>query len=187
MVVSCAGPFTVVPAAGVLTIGCTAQGLGRRQCDGAPHHHHHPPPVRPDGDSAADRCATEWADGGDLALPGGGPALPMTGAGWNAVKAAADGAWGAEPLRPEREARRLYPGRGAGVRPHGPGAYRSKAAAAIAAAMGTGRRGRALEVSRNIQSYVFAADLIDLKTFDSGADTRFRRGWRRSKRGPSTG
>jgi hypothetical protein len=56
----------------------------------------------------------------------------------------------------------------------GQGAYRSKAAAAIAAAMGTESSSRALEVSRNIQSYVFAADLIDLKTFDSGADTRFR-------------
>lgn len=177
VVVSCAGPFTVVPAAGVLTIGCTAQGVGPTTTA----------TVRPTTTTTPPPGATPTATALPTVAPPSGPtvgiwlsqaevkALPMTGAGWNAVKAAADGAWGAPNLSDLNAKHDVYTLAGALVYARtGQGAYRSKAAAAIAAAMGTESSSRALEVSRNIQSYVFAADLIDLKTFDSGADTRFR-------------
>ncbi len=56
----------------------------------------------------------------------------------------------------------------------GDNAYRSKAAQAVMSAVGTESGGRTLALGRNLVSYVIAADLIDLRSFDSGMDGRFR-------------
>jgi hypothetical protein len=42
------------------------------------------------------------------------------------------------------------------------------------AAIGTERGGRTLALARNLVSYVIAADLIDLKSYDAGKDQQFR-------------
>jgi hypothetical protein len=52
--------------------------------------------------------------------------------------------------------------------------YRSKAAEAIMAAIGTEDGGETLELSRNLPSYVIAADLIDFKNYDAGNEEKFR-------------
>lgn len=62
------------------------------------------------------------------------------------------------------------------------GTYRARARDAIAAVIGTeggsscghGDRNRILGVGRNLVSYVIAADLIDLASFDPGLDASFR-------------
>jgi Alginate lyase len=56
----------------------------------------------------------------------------------------------------------------------GGAAYRAKAAAAIAAAIGTEAGGRTLALGRNLASYVLAADLIALARADAALDARFR-------------
>ena len=56
----------------------------------------------------------------------------------------------------------------------GDNAYRAKAAQAVNSAVGTESGGRTLALGRNLVSYVIAADLIDLRTYDSSMDGRFR-------------
>ena len=52
--------------------------------------------------------------------------------------------------------------------------YRAKAADAIVSAIGTEVGGLAAVVGRNLISYVLAADLIDLASFDASRDAQFR-------------
>jgi len=58
---------------------------------------------------------------------------------------------------------------------------RTKASNAILSAIGTEKGGRTLALGRNLLSYVVAADVIDLRTFNPSGDTRFRT-WLRSVR-----
>lgn len=51
---------------------------------------------------------------------------------------------------------------------------RTKASNAILSAIGTERGGRTLALSRNLLSYVIAADVIDLRSFNPSGDARFR-------------
>lgn len=59
--------------------------------------------------------------------------------------------------------------------------YADKALAGVMGAIGTERGGRTLALARGLQSYVIAADLIDLKRLDPGKDRAFR-GWLRAVR-----
>ena len=101
--------------------------------------------------------------------------LPMSGAAWGRVKAAADGALGSPNIADQNSkhdvltlavalvyARTLNP------------AYRAKAANAILAAIGTEAGGRTLALGRNLVSYVIAADLIQLRVYNPADDARFR-------------
>ena len=114
-------------------------------------------------------------------------ALPMTGAAWDAVRAAADAPLPAPNIADnlsEHDVRTLavalvY----ARLRdePGGAAAYRTKAADAIVAAIGTedlprpdGAPARTLELARNTLSYIVAAELIDLRTYDAGMAFQFR-------------
>jgi hypothetical protein len=54
-------------------------------------------------------------------------------------------------------------------------AARGAAARAVLAAIGTERGGRTLALGRNLASYVIAADLVGLASFDRRGDRRFRR------------
>jgi hypothetical protein len=106
--------------------------------------------------------------------------LPVSGAAWDRLKAAADG-----PMEPRDIADQdsnhdvktlavaLVAARTGDPR------YRAKAAAAITGAIGTEEGGRTLALGRNLLSYVIAADLIDLETYDPAADREFRAWLRR--------
>ena len=112
-------------------------------------------------------------------------ALSITSTGWKAVKAAADAAWGSPNLSDLNNKHDVYTLAGAlAYARTGDGGYRAKTAAAILAAIGTEDASRALEISRNIQSYVFAADLINLREYDAAGDQRFR-SWLASVRSQS--
>jgi hypothetical protein len=60
-------------------------------------------------------------------------------------------------------------------------AYREKAAEKVMEAIGTEEGGRTLSLARGLQSYVIAADLIDLRDLDRDRDEEFRR-WLRDVR-----
>jgi hypothetical protein len=102
-------------------------------------------------------------------------ALPMSGAAWLRVKAAADGAMGMALISDQDSkhdvltlavalvyARTLNP------------AYRVKAANAILSAIGTEKGGRTLALGRNLVAYIIAADLIQLHAYSPTGDARFR-------------
>ena len=102
-------------------------------------------------------------------------ALPMSGTPWANVKAAADGSWGSPNLSDLNSTHDVLTLAGALVYVRtGNEAYRAKVANAIMSAIGTEAQSRALEVSRNIQSYVISAELIDFKTLDPTREAQFR-------------
>lgn len=102
-------------------------------------------------------------------------ALPMSGAAWDRMKAAADGSLGTPKIADFNSnhdvltlAVALVYGR-TGIQ-----SYRSKAADAIMSAIGTEDGGQAVMLGRNLISYVLAADLIDFASFDPARDAQFR-------------
>jgi hypothetical protein len=102
-------------------------------------------------------------------------ALPMSGAAWSRVKAAADGALGSPMISDQNSAHDVRTLAVALVYARtGLPAYRAKAASAILSAIGTEAGGRALALGRNLVSYVIAADLIQLRVYSPSGDTRFR-------------
>lgn len=117
------------------------------------------------------RAATKgiWLTPGEIAQ------LPTSGAAWDRVKAAADGDLGRPNIadyNSEHDVRTLavalvY------VRT-GQLSYRQKAADAIMSAIGTEDGGQAVTLGRNLDSYVIAADLIDLAGYDPAKDAQFR-------------
>ncbi|MFN8187683.1 MAG: Ig-like domain-containing protein [Gaiellales bacterium] len=110
-----------------------------------------------------------WLTPGEIA------ALPMSGPAWDRVKATADGNLGLPDLgdyNSDHDVRTLavalvYVRTGEAL-------YRLKAADAIMGAIGTEDGGQAVTLGRNLDSYVFAADLIDLASFDAARDAQFR-------------
>jgi hypothetical protein len=123
--------------------------------------------------SAADAATTTpngiWLSYAEIAK------LPMSGKAWDKVKSAADG-WVGTPNIADQDSKHdvntlaialVY------ARTGNP-AYRTKAAAAIMSAVGTEAGGRTLALSRNLVSYVIAADLIDLRTLDATQEQKFR-------------
>jgi hypothetical protein len=110
-----------------------------------------------------------WTSAAELA------SKPMSGAAWQAVKAAADGSLGSPNIADQDSkhdtntlAVALVYAR-TGLAP-----YRAKASAAILSAIGTEAGGRTLALGRNLSGYVIAADLIDLRSYDPAGDSRFR-------------
>jgi hypothetical protein len=102
-------------------------------------------------------------------------ALPMSGPAWTQLKAAADGSLGTPNISDQDSnhdvntlAVALVYARTGNV------AYRTKAASAIMSAVGTEAGGRTLALGRNLVSYIVAADLIDLKSYNAADDQRFR-------------
>lgn len=102
-------------------------------------------------------------------------ALPMNGAAWDTVKSRALGNWGTANLKDLNSQHDVYTLGGALYYARtGDAAMRTKVANAIMSSIGTEDGGRALEPSRNILSYVIAADLIDLQAYDSNKNTTFK-------------
>jgi hypothetical protein len=101
--------------------------------------------------------------------------LPMRGPAWEQVKAAAAGPLGSAKIADQNShhdvntlaAALVY------VRTGNPN-DRKKAADAISSAIGTEQGGTVLALARNLLSYVIAAQLIDLKEYDSAGETHFR-------------
>ncbi|MEP7191094.1 MAG: discoidin domain-containing protein, partial [Roseiflexaceae bacterium] len=101
--------------------------------------------------------------------------LPMSGSAWDRLKTAADSDFGTPNIADQNSQHDTNTLAAALVYARtGEARYRSKAAAAIMAAIGTERGGRTLALGRNLVSYVIAADLIDLKRYDAGKDQQFR-------------
>jgi hypothetical protein len=102
-------------------------------------------------------------------------ALPMSGAAWSRLKAAADGSLGSPNISDQNSRHDVNTLAVALVAARtGTASYRAKAASAILSAIGTETGGRTLALGRNLVSYVIAADLIDLHTYDPAGDQRFR-------------
>ena len=102
-------------------------------------------------------------------------ALPMTGTAWDNVKSKALGSWGSANLKDLNSTHDVLTLAGALYYARtNDSAMRTKVANAIMSSIGTEVGGRALEPSRNIVSYVIAADLIDLQSYDSAKNTQFR-------------
>jgi hypothetical protein len=111
-----------------------------------------------------------WTSPAELA------ARPVSGAAWDNVKRAADGS--AAPAIANQDSDHDVQTMAAALvyARTGARAYRDKAAAGIAAAIGTEAGGRTLALGRNLPGYVIAADLIGLGGYDGALDDRFR-GW----------
>jgi hypothetical protein len=108
---------------------------------------------------------------------------PTTGPSWNALVAAADSLEIAAADIANQDSDHDVKTLAAGLvyARSGATSYRSKAANAIMAAIGTERGGRTLALGRNLVSYVIAADLIDLKSYSVASDQQFRN-WLRDVR-----
>lgn len=101
--------------------------------------------------------------------------LPMSGAAWQKVKAAADGNLGTPNISDQDSNHDVNTLAVALVYARtGNSTYRAKAANAILSVIGTEAGGRTLALGRNLLGYVIAADLIDLKSYDPAGDQRFR-------------
>ena len=105
----------------------------------------------------------------------------MSGAAWTSLKASADGTLPAPELYNQDSQHPVQTLAVALVWARtGQSSYRTKAAAAVASIIVTGpvnsgaQDGRSLALGRNLAAYVFAADLIDLRTHDPTADQQFR-------------
>lgn len=102
-------------------------------------------------------------------------ALPTTGAAWTAVLNAANGSWGTADLSNLNSNHDVLTLSGALVYARqGSTSMRDKVEDAIMSAIGTEDGGRTLELSRNVVSYVIAADLIDFASTDPTREMQFR-------------
>jgi hypothetical protein len=123
-----------------------------------------PPLPPPTGTSAG-----IWITAAELAK------LPTSGSAWERLKSAADSDLGQPNIADQNSQHDTNTLAAALVYARtGDSRYRSKAASAIRAAIGTEKGGRTLALGRNLVSYVIAADLIDLKRYDADIDQQFR-------------
>lgn len=115
------------------------------------------------------------AGSGILMSPADLAKLPMTGSAWSRLKSTADGSLGV-PNISDQESQHDTKTLAAALAyaRTGQASYRTKAADAIMSAIGTEKGGRTLALARNLVSYVIAADLINLKSYDAGKDQQFR-------------
>lgn len=172
VIVSCAGVFSVVPAANKLTIGCAASTTPTTTTGATAVAPTATAPVPP---PSSGPVLGGGGVAGILISPAEVRALPMSGPGWEALKSAALGSWGSPNLSDLNAKHDVYTLAGALYYARtGDGAIRAKTAAAIVSAMGTESSSRALEISRNLVSYIQAADLIDLRGFDGAKEATFR-------------
>jgi hypothetical protein len=101
--------------------------------------------------------------------------LPMSGAAWSRLVSVADGGLGSPDIANQDSNHDVNTLAVALVYARtGVSTYRAKAANAIVAAIGTESGGRTLALGRNLLSYVIAADLIDLHSYNEAMDRRFR-------------
>jgi hypothetical protein len=101
--------------------------------------------------------------------------LPVRGAAWERVKAAADGPLGEADIADQNSDHDVLTLAVALVYARtGDESYRRKAAEAIESAVGTEKGGSTLALGRNLLSYIIAADLIDLRAYDPVAEASFR-------------
>ena len=108
--------------------------------------------------------------------------LPTSGASWDKIRTAAYGSWGTADLQYPTNKNAIYTLAGALVYARtGDAALRSKVRDAIVAAKRSldqstewQSRDGVLSAGRQIGAYVISADLINLKSYDSAADTEFR-------------
>jgi len=131
----------------------------------------------PDGNVPAPRSTTGiWLSDQELA------ALPTSGAAWQQVQEAASGDLGQPALADQDSDHDVRTLASALVAARtGDRAMQDKAVAALSEAMGTEDGGRTLAIGRNLQSYVIAADLVDLDAADPAVGARFRT-WLRAVR-----
>ncbi|HZB73079.1 MAG TPA: alginate lyase family protein [Acidimicrobiales bacterium] len=109
-------------------------------------------------------------------------ALPTSGPAWDDVVEAASGSLGAPSIADQDSDHDVRTLAAALVAARtGDRAARQKAVSAIEGAMGTERGARTLAVGRNLQSYVIAADVVDLQAVNAGVGNRFR-DWLRAVR-----
>jgi len=102
-------------------------------------------------------------------------AKPMSGSAWNNMKSVADGSLGAPNLADQDTRHNIRTMAVALVYARTKDAsYRAKAADAIMSSISTESGARSLALGRNIAAYVISADLIDLKSYRSSDDQRFR-------------
>ncbi len=110
-----------------------------------------------------------WLSPGEIA------ALPTSGAAWTSVQNTANGSWGSPDLANLNSLHDTNTLAGALVYARiGGESLRQKVADAIVSAVGTESGSRSLETSRNIVSYVIAADLIDFRSFDPVREAQWR-------------
>jgi hypothetical protein len=101
-------------------------------------------------------------------------ARPASGAAWNAMKAGAD-AGGTATIADQDSDHDVNTLAAALVAARtGAAAYRDRAVAGIAAAIGTEAGGRTLALGRNLPSYVVAADVVNLPAINPAVDGRLR-------------
>jgi myo-inositol-hexaphosphate 3-phosphohydrolase len=101
--------------------------------------------------------------------------LPMSGPAYSQLKRTADGNLGSANISDQDSHHDVNTLAVALVYARtGSASYRAKAADAVMAAIETENGGRTLALGRNLVSYVIAADLIDLKTYDAARDRQFR-------------
>lgn len=131
----------------------------------------------PQADSGLGDAGSITGDGGLDGLwlsPAELRALPTTGAAWSAVDTAARSAWGSPDLGDLNSTHdtKVLAGALVAVRTND-AAMLAKTIAGIDSVRSSGFS-RVLELARNIQSYVIAADLIDLRTVSPTTDAAFR-------------
>lgn len=101
--------------------------------------------------------------------------LPMSGTAWDNLKSKATGSWGTANLKDLNSTHDVYTlAGGLYYARTGDATIRAKTANAIMSAIGTEVGGRTLEPSRNIVSYIIAADLINLATYDSAKNIQWK-------------
>jgi hypothetical protein len=102
-------------------------------------------------------------------------ALPMSGTAWNNLKTKALGSWGSANLKDLNSQHDVYTlAGGLYYARTGDALIRAKTANAIMSSIGTQNGGRTLEPSRNLVSYVVAADLINLREYNATKDAQWR-------------
>ena len=101
-------------------------------------------------------------------------ALPTSGPAWEGVVSAANAAGSGNLADQDSNSDVNALAAGLVYARTGDNGYRSKAAQAVMSAIGTESGGRTLALGRNLVSFVIAADLIDLQSYDSSMDGRFR-------------
>ena len=108
-------------------------------------------------------------------------ALPTSGAAWTALKSQADKPLGTPNISDQNENTDIYVlAAGLVYARTGVEAYRTKAIAAIKAAVGTERGGRTLALGRNLPGYILAADLVDLPGVEPAFNEGTFKPWLRS-------
>ena len=132
--------------------------------------------------AAAQLSSGIWIDKDELR------SLPMSGSAWTSLKAAADRSCGTPNLEDQEDPANVCVMAKALVYARtGTASYADAVVTALRAVVNSGTYGgRALALARELGAYVIAADLIDLRTYDSSLDSSFRSKIRSLSTAPTT-